>query len=114
MGALCLRLRGSYLSLSTLAFPLIAPGLLFAFPNFSGGELGISGLRTLAASRIANYYIMAVAMLAHHGRPIGSALRRFLERLRHRLRRNLDRRGNALLIERQPGPVEVPAGRVHS
>jgi len=64
VGFLCLRLRGSYLSLATLAFPLIALGLLFAFPNFSGGELGISGLRSLAASRIANYYIMAVAMLA--------------------------------------------------
>ncbi|TMH63039.1 MAG: branched-chain amino acid ABC transporter permease, partial [Betaproteobacteria bacterium] len=46
-GYLCLRLRGSYLSLATLAFPLIALGLLFAFPDFSGGELGISGLRRL-------------------------------------------------------------------
>jgi len=43
-GYLCLRLRGSYLSLATLAFPLIGLGLLFAFPDFSGGELGVSGL----------------------------------------------------------------------
>jgi len=35
-GYLCLRLRGSYLSLATLAFPLIALGLLFAFPDFFG------------------------------------------------------------------------------
>ena len=63
VGYLCLRLRGSYLSLATLAFPLIAIGALFAFPDFSGGELGISGLRSLATSRIGNYYIIAVAML---------------------------------------------------
>src|SRR5688572_3820019 len=62
-GYLCLRLRGSYLSLATLAFPLIGLGLLFAFPDFSGGELGISGLRRLVATPAANYYIAAVAML---------------------------------------------------
>jgi branched-chain amino acid transport system permease protein len=63
VGYLCLRLRGSYLSLATLAFPLIALGLLFAFPDFSGGELGISGLRRLASTPAANYYIAAIAML---------------------------------------------------
>jgi branched-chain amino acid transport system permease protein len=63
VGSLCLRLRGSYLSLATLAFPLIVTGLVFAFPDLSGGELGISGVRSLAASRIANYYIAAVGML---------------------------------------------------
>lgn len=63
VGYLCLRLRGSYLSLATLAFPLIALGLLFAFPDFSGGELGISGLRSLVSGRTANYYVTAVAML---------------------------------------------------
>jgi len=63
VGFLCLRLRGSYLSLATLAFPLIATGVLFAFPDFSGGELGIGGVRSLALSRTANYYIIAVAML---------------------------------------------------
>ena len=64
VGLLCLRLRGSYLSLATLAFPLIALGLLFAFPDFSGGELGVSGLRRLALSPLANYYAAALAMLA--------------------------------------------------
>jgi branched-chain amino acid transport system permease protein len=63
IGFLCLRLRGSYLSLATLAFPLIATGVLFAFPDFSGGELGVSGLHTIVHSRIANYYIAAVGML---------------------------------------------------
>ena len=62
-GYLCLRLRGSYLSLATLAFPLIATGLLFAFPGFSGGELGFSGLPRLANSLLGNYYIAVIAML---------------------------------------------------
>jgi branched-chain amino acid transport system permease protein len=62
-GYLCLRLRGSYLSLATLAFPLIALGLLFAFPDFSGGELGISGLRRLMLTPVGNYYVAAVSML---------------------------------------------------
>src|SRR5918993_3162878 len=63
VGYLCLRLRGSYLSLATLAFPLIALGLLFAFPGFSGGELGISGLRRLAVGATSNYYVAVIAML---------------------------------------------------
>lgn len=64
VGFLCLRLRGSYLSLATLAFPLIALGLLFAFPDFSGGELGVSGLRRLGTTVSANYYIAVLAMFA--------------------------------------------------
>ena len=63
VGYLCLRLRGSYLSLATLAFPLIALGLLFAFPDFSGGELGISGLRRLWVTPVGNYYVAAISML---------------------------------------------------
>jgi branched-chain amino acid transport system permease protein len=63
VGYLCLRLRGSYLSLATLAFPLIALGVLFAFPDFSGGELGISGLRRLSVTPTSNYYVAAISML---------------------------------------------------
>ena len=63
VGYLCLRLRGSYLSLATLAFPLIALGILFAFPDFSGGELGISGLRRLMVTPMGNYYVAALSML---------------------------------------------------
>ena len=63
VGYLCLRLRGSYLSLATLAFPLIAIGLLFAFPGFSGGELGISPVRRVTPSPLGNYYLAVVSML---------------------------------------------------
>jgi branched-chain amino acid transport system permease protein len=62
-GYLCLRLRGSYLSLATLAFPLIVTGLLFAVPDISGGELGISGVRALAGTRVGSYYVSAIVML---------------------------------------------------
>jgi len=62
-GFLCLRLRGSYLSLATLAFPLIGLGLLFAFPDFSGGELGVSGLQRLIVGPTANYYVACISML---------------------------------------------------
>ena len=63
VGIPCLRLRGSYLSLATLAFPLILIGILFAFPDFSGGELGISGLRRLMLGTVGNYYVAVVLML---------------------------------------------------
>lgn len=63
VGIPCLRLRGSYLSLATLAFPLILIGLLFAFPGFSGGELGVSGIRRLFVSPVQNYYAAVILML---------------------------------------------------
>jgi branched-chain amino acid transport system permease protein len=64
IGIPCLRLKGTYLALTTLAFPIILMGLVFAFPDLTGGELGISGLDRLARSRVANYYIAVVLMLA--------------------------------------------------
>ena len=63
IGIPCLRLRGTYLALTTLAFPIILMGIVFALPGITGGELGISGLERLARSRVANYYIAVVIML---------------------------------------------------
>jgi branched-chain amino acid transport system permease protein len=63
VGYICLRLRGSYLSLATLAFPLIAVGLLLAVPDFSGGELGMFGVPRLTNNLIGNYYVAVIAML---------------------------------------------------
>jgi branched-chain amino acid transport system permease protein len=57
-----LRLRGPYLSLVTLAFPLILLGVIKAFPDITGGEHGITGLARLSDSRITGYYISAVVM----------------------------------------------------
>lgn len=63
VGIPCLRLRGTYLALTTLAFPIILMGLVFAIPDVTGGELGISGLDRLSNSRIHDYYITTILML---------------------------------------------------
>ncbi|MGD2271264.1 MAG: branched-chain amino acid ABC transporter permease [Desulfobacterales bacterium] len=63
IGIPCLRLRGTYLALTTLAFPIILTGVVYAMPNITGGELGISGLERLARSRVADYYIIVIVML---------------------------------------------------
>lgn len=58
-----LRLRGPYLSLVTLAFPLILLGIVFAFTGFTGGELGVSGIARVSSSRTTDYYISVMVML---------------------------------------------------
>jgi branched-chain amino acid transport system permease protein len=58
-----LRLRGPYLALVTLAFPLILLGVIFANTQFTGGELGISGIDRITDSRVADYYISVGVML---------------------------------------------------
>jgi branched-chain amino acid transport system permease protein len=63
IGIPCLRLRGTYLALTTLAFPIILMGIIFALPSFTGGELGVSGLQRLSNSRIHDYYITTILML---------------------------------------------------
>ena len=63
VGIPCLRLRHTYLALTTLAFPLILMGVVFAIPDVTGGELGVSGLDRLSGSRVRDYYITTVLML---------------------------------------------------
>jgi len=63
IGIPCLRLRGTYLALTTLAFPIILMGLVFAFPALTGGELGLSGLDRLVRSRVTTYYITVLVMI---------------------------------------------------
>lgn len=58
-----LRLRGPYLSLVTLAFPFILLGIIFTFTDFTGGELGVSGLARISDSRTVDFYISALVML---------------------------------------------------
>ena len=64
IGIPCLRLRGTYLALTTLAFPIILMGIVFALPDLTGGELGLSGLERLAKSRVAAFYIITTLMIA--------------------------------------------------
>ncbi len=63
IGIPCLRLRGTYLALTTLAFPIILLGIVTAIPSVTGGELGISGISRLSGSRLSDYYITVVLML---------------------------------------------------
>ena len=58
-----LRLRGPYLSLVTLAFPLILLGIVITFTDFTGGEYGVSGLDRISASRTSDYYISLAVMV---------------------------------------------------
>lgn len=58
-----MRLRGIYLALATLAYPIVMTGIVFAFPDFTGGELGISGITPLAGSRVETYYVTLLVML---------------------------------------------------
>jgi len=64
IGIPCLRLKGTYLALTTLSFPIILIGLVYAFPDLTGGENGLSGLDRLSGSRLSDYYITAGLMLA--------------------------------------------------
>jgi branched-chain amino acid transport system permease protein len=59
----CLRLEGAYLALTPLAFPIILMGIVFAIPDITGGELGVSGLDRLSSSRLSDYYIVVILML---------------------------------------------------
>jgi branched-chain amino acid transport system permease protein len=63
VGLLCLRLRGPYLSLVTLALPIILVSLFFAVPDLTGGELGIRRVARITNDRVMNYYIAVVLML---------------------------------------------------
>jgi len=63
VGIPCLRLKGPYLGLATLAFPIMLMGIIFTFPKFFGGELGISGITRLASVRLHEYYLAVGLML---------------------------------------------------
>lgn len=63
VGVPCLRLRGPYLALATLAFPLILTGIVFALRSVTGGENGVSGIDRLSGSRQTEYYIAVTAMI---------------------------------------------------
>jgi branched-chain amino acid transport system permease protein len=60
VGIPALRLRGMYLALVTMSFPLILIGLVFVFSGITGGELGLFGVSVLSSSRITSYYIAAI------------------------------------------------------
>ncbi len=64
VGIPALRLRGFYLALVTLAFPIILSGIVSIFPDITGGEQGIYGLAYLTKSRVLGYYIIVLVMIS--------------------------------------------------
>jgi branched-chain amino acid transport system permease protein len=64
VGLPALRLRGLYLSLVSLGFPIILSGIILIFPDFTGGEFGIGGISRLSSSGIVVYYIVCWIMIA--------------------------------------------------
>lgn len=63
IGIPSLRIRGTYLALTTLAFPIILLGIVYAIPGITGGELGLAGLERLTSSRMGDYYVTVIVML---------------------------------------------------
>jgi branched-chain amino acid transport system permease protein len=61
VGLPCLKLRGPYLSLTTLVFPLILERLAFTFREVTGGEYGITVTSPLDGRGL---YYAALALLA--------------------------------------------------
>ena len=51
------------MALATLAFPLILIGIIFVFPDITGGELGVFGIDSLSGSRTIDYYIAVTLMI---------------------------------------------------
>ena len=63
VGIPCLRLKHTYLALTTLAFPIVLTGIIFALPQYTGGEFGLSGMTRFTNSLIGNYYLHVGTML---------------------------------------------------
>jgi branched-chain amino acid transport system permease protein len=61
VGVPCLKLRGPYLSLTTLVFPLILERLAFTFRDVTGGEYGITVASPLSPRSL---YFASLALLA--------------------------------------------------
>jgi len=57
-----LKLRGPYLTLLTMSFPLMLLGIVFSFKDITGGEHGIWGVPPLADSRTGVYYVCLIVM----------------------------------------------------
>ena len=57
-----LKLRGPYLTLLTMSFPLMLLGIVFSFKDITGGEHGIWGVPHLADSRVGVYYVCLIVM----------------------------------------------------
>lgn len=63
IGIPALRLRGVYFSLVSMVFPLILTGIVAAFPDITGGEMGVSGIAAISTNRTVLYYTTLPIMI---------------------------------------------------
>ncbi len=63
IGYLTLRLKGPYFAMATLAFAGILYKLSFILYKITGGEEGISGLKSLTSGPVADFYIIWSVMV---------------------------------------------------
>jgi len=64
IGYLTLRLKGPYFSMATLAFAGILYKLAFIFYKITGGEEGISGLKSLTSGLMTDFYLIWASTVA--------------------------------------------------
>lgn len=69
IGFPCLKVKGPYLALVTMAFPIILTSLVYFFRDITGGELGVSApilfpFLTVYQQRLAEYYFTLILLLA--------------------------------------------------
>lgn len=67
LGVPCLRLKGPYLALATLAAAAIAERLVIIYASVTGGEDGIFGVQFLTGNPYYDYYAALVFMMASVG-----------------------------------------------
>ena len=59
-----LRLKGPYFAITSLIFPGILSGIIFMYPDITGGEEGLYGLTQIAGDITGRYYLSLLLMLA--------------------------------------------------
>lgn len=67
IGIPCLRLRGPYLALATLAAAAIADRMVIILNKYTGGEDGVFGIQFLSGDPFIDYYLSSVFMLLSVG-----------------------------------------------
>jgi len=59
-----LRLKGPYFAITSLIFPGILAGIIYMYPEITGGEAGIYGLAPISNNIVITYYASLLLMLA--------------------------------------------------
>jgi branched-chain amino acid transport system permease protein len=59
-----LRLKGPYFAITSLIFPGILAGIIYMYPNITGGEAGLYGLAPISDNIVITYYASLLLMVA--------------------------------------------------